>query len=161
MKRNGAVAKGLLMITQIGISMIVPIFLGAFLGYWLDRWLKTSFLFLLFLFFGILAAFRNIYKLTKPFYAEDLKREQAEWEYWNSLKKKSGVAEETSLPPVSGTELRRRRAQLSEEQRAQAGDVVFKSRRETAEEEFAAWRREREKDHDGACSGGEGNEDRK
>ena len=87
LKKDRPVIKALLMISQIGISMIVPIFLGAFLGYQLDRWLGTGFFFLVFLFFGILAAFRNIYKLTKPFYAEDLKREQQQQAYWEDLRK--------------------------------------------------------------------------
>lgn len=58
--------KALLMISQIGISMIVPIFLAAFIGNWLDAKFGTGFFFLIFLLLGILAAFRNIYKLTKP-----------------------------------------------------------------------------------------------
>lgn len=87
LKKDRPVIKALLMISQIGISMIVPIFLGAFLGYQLDRWLGTGFFFLVFLFFGILAAFRNIYKLMKPFYAEDLKREQQQQAYWEELRK--------------------------------------------------------------------------
>ena len=87
MKKDRPVIKGLLMISQIGISMIVPIFLGAFLGYQLDRWLGKGFFFLIFLLFGILAAFRNIYKLTKPFYAADLAREKQELAYWEELKK--------------------------------------------------------------------------
>ena len=60
--------KALLMISQIGISMIVPIFLAAFIGNWLDAKFGTGFFFLIFLLLGILAAFRNIYKLTKTFY---------------------------------------------------------------------------------------------
>ena len=79
--------KALLMISQIGISMIVPIFLAAFIGNWLDAKFGTGFFFLIFLLLGILAAFRNIYKLTKPFYAEDLKRERQEQAYWENLKK--------------------------------------------------------------------------
>ena len=170
------------MITQIGISVIVPIFIGAFLGYQLDQWLETSFLFLVFLAFGIAAAFRNIYKLTKPFYAADLKREQAEQAYWDSLKKARGeagapdavgdvtpdmppgspqgidreeqpeVPERTSPPQAQGSTERRRRAQLCKERAAQAGTEAHKSRREMAEEEFAAWRRKKEKEHDGGSS---------
>ena len=53
--------KALLMISQIGISMIVPIFLAAFIGNWLDAKFGTGFFFLIFLLLGILAAFRNIF----------------------------------------------------------------------------------------------------
>ncbi|MDE6874699.1 MAG: AtpZ/AtpI family protein [Lachnospiraceae bacterium] len=155
MKGKGSVARGLLMITQIGISMIVPIFLGVFLGYRLDRWLGTGFFFLVFLLLGILAAFRNIYKLTKPFYAEDLKREKEEQAYWDSLKPEGRAQPQTDSTLVmkdsgsSGAEERRRRMKLCGEQ---GGGTVLKSRREAAEEEFAAWRREREKSHDGSAS---------
>lgn len=134
------------MVTQIGISMIVPIFLGAFLGRLLDRWLGTSFLFLLFLLFGILAAFRNIYKLTKPFYAEDLKREQQEQAYWAKLRRGrqeagSGV---TPKEPAQQWEDRQLLTPLPKDTGA-----TPKSRRELAEEEFSAWRRERERKQDG------------
>ena len=69
-----SVGKAILMITQIGISMLAPIFVGGLIGHWLDRLTGTGFLFLVFLMFGFLAAFRNVYQLTKPFYADDLQR---------------------------------------------------------------------------------------
>lgn len=154
------------MITQIGISMIVPIFLGAFIGYQLDRLFGTGFLFLVFLLLGILAAFRNIYKLTKPFYAEDLKREEKEQAYWDSLKKErlhrqqaeEGPEIHAHAAPQSGVAARRERMQLSEERKQQeTGFTVPKSRREAAEEAFAAWREERERSHDGTVSNGREN----
>lgn len=148
MKKKLSVGKAVLMISQIGISMIVPIFLGAFIGYQLDRWLKTGFFFLVFLMIGILAAFRNIYLLTKPFYESDLKREQKEQEYWNSLKSRksedsgsAGGQEEESA--MSGAAVRREREKFAEERKqreAGSADEV-KDRRQTAEEEFDAWRR--------------------
>lgn len=141
------------MVTQIGISMIVPIFLGVFLGYRLDRWLGTGFFFLVFLLLGILAAFRNIYKLTKPFYAEDLKREREEQAYWDSLKPGGQTSPGADVGSLRGEGLgageRRRRIRLFAEQGN--GAATPKSRRETVEEEFAAWRREREKSHDGSA----------
>ena len=105
MKKNKSVIKAVLMISQIGISMIVPIFVGVYIGYKLDQWLGTGFLFLVFLAFGISAAFRNIYILTKPFYAEDLKREKAEQAYWNSLKnapKEKGMPDAGLAPEEAG-----------------------------------------------------------
>lgn len=161
MKENRPIIKGLVMITQIGISMLVPIFLGAFIGYQFDRLFGTGFLFLVFLLLGILAAFRNIYKLTKPFYAEDLKREQREQAYWDGLKKERLQKQQAQETPganaaaQSGAVLRRERMQHSEERlRQEAGITVPKSHREAAEEAFAAWRREREINHDGAVSNG-------
>lgn len=152
MKKDRPVIKGLLMISQIGISMIVPIFLGAFLGYQLDRWLGKGFFFLIFLLFGILAAFRNIYKLTKPFYAEDLAREKEEQDYWQSLKAGGEKSFKDALPDAPGWQERRRRLaeQGSEEPRGAVS--LTKSRGQIAEEEFSMWRREREKSRDGGSS---------
>lgn len=172
---KGSVIKGLLMITQIGISMIVPIFLGAFFGHLLDGWLKTSFFFLVFLLFGILAAFRNIYRLTKPFYAEDIKREQQEQAYWEELRRGrqgtgTGQAAMPDGQPESGNptpdgktapnEPAKRRARPQFCAPPEDADATPKSRREMVEEEFAAWRREKESKQDGrADSAGGGNHD--
>lgn len=164
MKEKHSVVKAILMVSQIGISMIVPIFLGAFIGYLLDRQFATGFWILIFLALGIAAAFRNIYKLTKPFYAEDLKREQKEQAYWESLLSRNditkqrqkesqiGVNQETDAlraceeDLISGAKARRLRQQVSEEQKsfADTGDAAVKSGRDAAEEEFEAWRRRRE-----------------
>lgn len=86
-KKGQSVGKSILMVTQIGISMLAPIFLGGVFGYWLDHLSGTGFWFLVFLLLGFLAAFRNVYKLTKPFYAADLAREKQELAYWEGLKK--------------------------------------------------------------------------
>ncbi len=46
---------------QLGSSIVIAIFLGAFLGYWLDGKLNTSpYLSILFFFLGIAAAARNV-----------------------------------------------------------------------------------------------------
>ncbi len=58
------VFRSLAMITQIGISMLAPIILCVFAGYWLDRkfgWNTTIVLLIL----GILAGGRNCYMLLK------------------------------------------------------------------------------------------------
>lgn len=163
MKEKHSVVKAILMVSQIGISMIVPIFLGAFIGYLLDRQFATGFWILIFLALGIAAAFRNIYKLTKPFYAEDLKREQKEQAYWESLLSRNDVTKQPEEDPagtggesgnvraceedlISGAKARRLRQQVSEEQKsfADTGDAAVKSGRDAAEEEFEAWRRRRE-----------------
>lgn len=73
------------MVSQIGISMLVPIFLSIWIGSFLDERFGTEYWFLIFLALGIAASFRNVYKLTKPFYAADLKREQKEQAYWDDL----------------------------------------------------------------------------
>ena len=73
--KDKKVLRSFAMISQIGISMMVPVFLCGVIGYWLNNWLNQGLLFLLMLFIGIGAAFRNLYLLTRSFYAADLKKE--------------------------------------------------------------------------------------
>lgn len=87
MKVSKAVLRGITMISQIGISMMVPIFLCVFIGMQLDKWLNTGFFIILFMILGIMAAFRNIYYLTKSFYSKDKAREDAELRYYEDMKK--------------------------------------------------------------------------
>ncbi len=49
--------------TTIGLSVVFSILIGGVLGWWLDRKYTSShhWLFFLFLFFGIVAAFRNMF----------------------------------------------------------------------------------------------------
>jgi ATP synthase protein I len=49
-------------LSTVGLSMVLAICLGAFIGYYLDKWLGTSpWLLLVFLGFGVAAAFRNLF----------------------------------------------------------------------------------------------------
>lgn len=150
MKKKQPIGKAILMITQIGISMIVPIFLGVFIGYWLDRWLHTAVFLLIFMIFGILAAFRNVYYLTKPFYAQSLEREKREQAYWASLKAEKTELEEKGHQCTAASEEKQavgsllRRERAAEEERRKQKEAMtegVKSRRQEAEEEFDAWRR--------------------
>jgi F0F1-type ATP synthase assembly protein I len=53
-------------VSTVGLSMGIAIALGALIGYYLDKWLDTSpWLLLVFLGFGIAAAFRNLYIMYK------------------------------------------------------------------------------------------------
>lgn len=53
--------RGLAMISGMGISVVLAIAIGAWIGLTLDRWLGTApWFFYIFLFFGIAAGFRNI-----------------------------------------------------------------------------------------------------
>ena len=63
-KENRNIARALFLITQLGINMLVTIFLSAWFGSFLDRKLGTSFFLIVFLILGILAAYRNAYKMT-------------------------------------------------------------------------------------------------
>ena len=58
-------------ISTIGIAMALSIAIGAFIGYYLDKWFDTKpWLSLIFLGFGIAAAFKNLHILYKK--ARDL-----------------------------------------------------------------------------------------
>jgi ATP synthase protein I len=53
-------------LSTVGLSMVLAICLGAFIGYYLDKWLGTSpWLLLIFLGFGVAAAFRNLFIIYK------------------------------------------------------------------------------------------------
>lgn len=80
------ILRAIMMISQIGISMMAPIFLSAFIGYWLDKWLNTQYWFIVFVLLGVCAAFRSVYVLTKSFYAKDLREEEAKQKYFDELK---------------------------------------------------------------------------
>lgn len=67
-KYNRSVYRSLVLITQFGINMLVPIFICTFLGIWLDKKLGTSYLMILLFFAGALAGFRNIYIQAKRVY---------------------------------------------------------------------------------------------
>ncbi len=89
-KENSQILKALFMITQIGISMLVPVFLCAFLGLWLNKIFSVDYLFIIFVILGVLAAFRSVYQLTRQFYQKDLDREIEEQRYFDELKKRDG-----------------------------------------------------------------------
>ena len=87
MGKSNKIVRSFMMISQIGISMLVPIFLCLFLGIKLNEWLDTVYFVPIFLFLGMGAAVRNVYQLTKSFYAKDKKREDDELAYIENLKK--------------------------------------------------------------------------
>lgn len=84
--RNSKVIKALLLVTQLGISMMVPIFLCVFVGGYIDKKAQTGFFLPVFLILGIAAAFRNVYYLLKPFYAKEKEKEDAKLAYIERLK---------------------------------------------------------------------------
>ena len=84
--RNSKVIKALMLVTQLGISMMVPIFLCVLAGGWIDKKAGTGWVMPVLLFLGIAAAFRNVYYLLKPFYAKDKAAEDASLAYIERLK---------------------------------------------------------------------------
>lgn len=61
-RRN--VMRTLTLISQLGISMLVPIFLCFFAGYFLDKKLETNYIMIIGFFIGAIAGFRNVYVLV-------------------------------------------------------------------------------------------------
>jgi ATP synthase protein I len=54
--------------SAIGLSLVIAIFLGGLIGYWLDNYFGTGYLFkIIGLIFGIIAGFRNVYMAGKKF----------------------------------------------------------------------------------------------
>lgn len=97
------------MVTQIGICMMVPIFLCAWIGVWLNRLLHTEIAFVIMLVVGIGAAFRNVYLITRSFYLADMRKEHEQLEYLQSLKnyrKEHPEEYETGETDVEGNDIR-------------------------------------------------------
>ena len=76
-KKDHNVFKALALISQLGIGMLVPVFIGLFLGRWLDRFFGTEWLTVIFLIFGVLAAYRNLYYYTRPLIKGEKEKEKA------------------------------------------------------------------------------------
>lgn len=65
MKFDRKVVKGFSMITQLGVTIVVTLFMSIFIGIWLDKLFKLGYFFtILFIIIGIGASFRNLYKLS-------------------------------------------------------------------------------------------------
>lgn len=97
-KENRKVFRAFTMITQIGITFITPIGLCTVIGCYIDSHFHTGYWFIILFFLGVLAAFRNVYILTKSFYEKDLKKENEELEYWKRLTAEEKSSKGKSLP---------------------------------------------------------------
>lgn len=86
------ILRSFMMVTQISITMLVPIFIGAWLGTWLNRLFGTQIIFPFMVLLGIGAAFKNVYILTKSFYETDMKKEHEHIAYMKGLTKKQEEA---------------------------------------------------------------------
>ena len=60
--------------SAIGMSLVFAIFIGAFIGYLLDNYFGTGYLFkIIGLIMGIIAGFRNVYIMGKKFQDQEKK----------------------------------------------------------------------------------------
>ena len=76
-KYNRNVYHALMMISQFGINMLVPICLCSFIGLAIDRKFGTSYWVVFLFFIGAAAGFRNVFRFAKKIYevpAETRKR---------------------------------------------------------------------------------------
>mgnify|MGYP002731987838 FL=1 len=65
MKMSKNVIQSLTTLTQFTIYMLVPIFVCAFLGMYIDKKAGTSYWMIVLFFVGAIAGFQNVYRLTK------------------------------------------------------------------------------------------------
>lgn len=87
MKENkGRIIKALVMVTQIACTMLAPLLVCGWVGVWLNEKFHTSIAFLIMMFLGILTGFRNFFCLMRQFYEKDLKQENKELEYFESMR---------------------------------------------------------------------------
>lgn len=68
MRYNRNVYHALMMISQFGINMLVPVFLCSFIGIAIDRKFDTSFWVIIMFFVGALGGFRNVFRFAKKIY---------------------------------------------------------------------------------------------
>lgn len=67
-KENQEVVNTLILILQIGITMIVPIMLCTLGGAWLDGRLHTKWIGVVGFILGAIAGFQNVYRLVKRYF---------------------------------------------------------------------------------------------
>ena len=74
-KFDKSVFQSLVLISQFGINMLVPIGLMLWLGLWLDEKLGTTWLVIPCFFVGAIAGSQNIYKMAKSLISKDKEKE--------------------------------------------------------------------------------------
>lgn len=70
MKYNRSVYHSLMMISQFGINILVPIFLCSFIGMYIDKKCGTTFWIVILFFIGAAAGVRNVFRFAKRIYEE-------------------------------------------------------------------------------------------
>lgn len=102
-KKEKNILKAFAMVSQISITILVPICLCGWIGWWLNGQFHTQIWFVVMIILGIGAAFRNVYYLTKSFYSEDMKKEHERLRYIEELKRQGQEkARRNSGEDVSG-----------------------------------------------------------
>lgn len=84
-KESNEVANTLVLIVQIGVTMLVPILMCSIGGAWLDHKFQTRWIGVLGFILGTIAGFQNVYRLVRKYLKEtkslgELQREKEEQE---------------------------------------------------------------------------------
>ena len=90
MRHRKSIMRSFLMVTQLGLSVMTPVFACILAGYYLDRRMGTK-LIAVFLFLGFLAGGLNAYRTAKAVLAMNERDEKKEDEALRMEKKKGGV----------------------------------------------------------------------
>lgn len=70
-KYDRSVYQSLVLISQFGINMLVPIGMMSALGIWLDGRYQTSFWTIVLFFVGAIAGGQNVYRMAKKVYEKE------------------------------------------------------------------------------------------
>lgn len=76
MKEQNQVVKMLLLISQLGMTMLTTIFICLAVGRFLDKLFNTSWITIVFIVLGILAGYKSVYILIKRFVKEEKKEDE-------------------------------------------------------------------------------------
>lgn len=84
-KDQKEVANALVLILQIGVTVLVPILICCAAGVWLDHRLGTKWIMVVGFVLGTAAGFQNVYRLVKRYLKDtkspgQIRREQEEWD---------------------------------------------------------------------------------
>ncbi|WP_318066421.1 AtpZ/AtpI family protein [Clostridium boliviensis] len=77
MRHNKSVMRSLMMVTQLGLNVMVPVFVCILAGYYIDRYAGTKLL-LLFMILGFLAGGSNGYRVVKSTFDINQRQDQEE-----------------------------------------------------------------------------------
>jgi len=111
-KEKRKIIYALSLVTQLGITMIVPIFLCLFVGIKVSKYFDKSYFVMIFLVLGMVVSFRNAYQITKKMYIKDKEKEQNKRKIFDDLKKEreSKIEKEKRLiREVEGNSKRKKR----------------------------------------------------
>lgn len=86
-KERRKVLYALTMITQIGLSMMVPLFVCVAMALFIQNRTGAMICVPIGILLGVIVSFRNVYILTQKMYQKDMEKENRELEYFANLAK--------------------------------------------------------------------------